>query len=108
MWNTDKMFVEEIWPDATGDKMSPEVYLLLMQAAHEVCVAYAPVLSEGAPVPQAYKLAEIFQARHLHTQFHGGNRDEIGADGYAIPTYPLVFAARDLLRPKTSPLGRLR
>lgn len=107
MWNTDKELVEQVWSEARG--IHPDVYLMLMQAAHEVCVAYAPVPSSySAPVSQRYKLAEIEQAKHLWGQLSGGNREEIGADGYSIPVYPLVFAARDLLRPKTSPLSRLR
>jgi hypothetical protein len=106
MWNTDRAFVEEVWPEAA--EIEPDVYLTLMLTANALCVAYAPVLAEGATVSDSWKLAEIFQARHTWSQFNGGNRDEIGADGYAVPVYPLVFAARDLLRPKTSPLSRVR
>jgi hypothetical protein len=106
MWNTDRAFVEEVWPEA--EHIQADVYLTLMLTANALCVAYAPALPEGATVSDSWKLAEIFQARHTWSQFNGGNRDEIGADGYSVPVYPLVFAARDLLRPKTSPLSRLR
>ncbi|RNL52737.1 hypothetical protein [Arthrobacter oryzae] len=107
MWNYgNQAFVEEIWPEAADIESS--VYFALMLTANALCVAYAPVLADGAVVPDSWKLAEIFQARHTWSQFNGGNRDEIGADGYAVPVYPLVFAARDLLRPKSSPLSRLR
>ena len=107
MWNDllDLTFVESIWADAVD--IDPRVIESLFIASHEICMAYAPALLEGEAVPERYKVAEIFQARHIWTQAAGGNREEIGADGYAIPAYPLVFAARDLLRPRRNPLSRL-
>ncbi|AOT04956.1 hypothetical protein [Arthrobacter sp. U41] len=107
MWNDllDSTFIEEYWSEAA--ELSNLVLESLFDAAHEVCVAYAPLLPAEAPVPVSYKLAEIMQARHIWTQFAGGNRDEMGTDGFTVTVYPLVFAARDLLRPKTSPLRKL-
>lgn len=106
MWNDliDRDFVVQTWNEA--EDIPAAVLDGLFEAAHEVCLAYAPDL-RGAEVPTRYKLAEIMQARHIWTQFAGGNRDEMGADGFTTSVYPLVFAARDLLRPKTSPLARL-
>lgn len=106
MWN-DLLSFEFI--ESTGVELPLDDPILLESlfiAANEACVAYAPLLVAGAPVPESYKLAEIMQAAHIWSQFNGGNRDEVGADGYARPVYPLVFAARDLLRPKRSPLSR--
>jgi hypothetical protein len=109
MWNSDDDFVFTIWPEAA--ELDPAVYARLMATSNSLCWAYAPSTPDGTypnDVPETWKLAEIFQARHLWSQASGGNRQEFGADGMAIPTYPLVFAARDLLRPASSPLGRLR
>lgn len=107
MWNDllDLTFVEAIWADSAD--IDPRVLESLFIAANDLCVAYAPPLISGMAVPESFKIAEIFQARHIWTQASGGNRDEMGADGFAVTVYPLVFAARDLLRPKTNPLGRL-
>ena len=106
-WNyTNQAFVFDIWPEAAD--IDPATYAVLMNTANSLCVAYAPALPLGQALPDAWKLAEIFQARHTWAQANGGTRQEFGPDGLAIPTYPLVFAAQDLLRPKTSPLSRLR
>lgn len=106
-WNyMDQTFIFNFWPEA--EELETNVLDRLMATANALCVAYAPALPEGAFVSDSYKLAEIFQARHIWSQAMGGNREEYGADGMALPTYPLVFAARDLLRPKRSPLSRLR
>lgn len=105
-WNLNSQdFVSSIWADAADMEFS--LFESLMTAANELCVAYAPALPEGAVIPESWLIAEILQARHIWSQMNGGNREEIGADGYAVPSYPLVFAARDLLRPKQSPLSRL-
>ena len=106
-WNfANQAFIFEFWAEAADiDSVTLDA---LMQAAHEVCTAYAPALSEGAIVPHSWRIAEIEQARHVWSQATGGNGQEFGPDGLSMPSYPLVFAARDLLRPKSSPLGRLR
>lgn len=106
-WNslTSTEFLVDYWADAAT--INATLLDSLFEAANEVCVAYAPALLDGQIVPERYKIAEILQARHIYSQMQGGNREEIGADGYATPSYPLVFAARDLLRPKRSPLSRL-
>lgn len=106
-WNfANEQFVHSIWPEAAD--IDTAAFQVLMSTANALCAAYAPPLPLGDEVPDAWKLAEIFQARHTWSQASGGNSQEYGPDGMSIPTYPLVFAARDLLRPKTSPLSRLR
>ena len=107
MWsdpNSAQVF--DLWADAAD--LEPDTRNLLFQVAHAVCAAYAPPLAEGAPVPPNYLVAEIMQARHTCSQLRGGNQNSFGPDGFEIQVYPLVFAARDLLRPKTSALSRLR
>lgn len=106
-WNyMNDAFVFKIWPEAAD--IDPAVYAILMSTANALCVAYAPAIPEGAFPSDSYKLAEIIQARHTWGQLSGGNRQEYGPDGLAIPVYPLVFVAQNLLRPPSSPLGRLR
>jgi hypothetical protein len=106
-WNYgNDEFVFRNWPDAAGlDNRDLET---LLSTANSLCVAYAPALSEGATVPDSWRLAEVITARDIWSKMGGGNAEQIGPDGMVIPTAPLVWLARDLLRPKTSPLGRLR
>lgn len=106
-WNyVNEAFVFKIWPEA--EDIDPAVFATLMSTANSLCVAFAPLLPEGATVPDSWKLAEIFQARHTWGQMSGGQREEYGTDGMVIPVYPLFAAAQNLLRPPSSPLSRLR
>jgi hypothetical protein len=105
MWNLDDERVHKVWPEAAD--IDPAVYLQVMMTANSLCVAYAPAF-EGDYPPESYKLAEIITARDIWSKMGGGNRQEFGPDGMEIPVAPLVWLARDLLRPKTSPISRLR
>lgn len=107
MWvKPEDSLTAELWPESAN--MDPEALGVLFEAAHEACMAYAPLLPAGAPIPARFKLAQIMQARHIWTQMAGGNRDEVGTEGYQVAVYPLVFAAQDLLRPKTTGIRGLR
>lgn len=106
-WNVDPSFVEEIWAESA--EIEPAMLQAVLDAANAACTAWAPALPEQ-PVPDAWRVAEIYQARHIWATFQGSNQGEVGPDGFVITasTWPLVLAARDLLRPKTQPLSRLR
>jgi hypothetical protein len=106
-WNEgEESIVHSAWPEA--EDIEPGLYNVLFSTANSLCVAYAPAIPEGAQISDSYKLAEIFQARDLYGQMMSGNREEYGADGLPIPVTRLNYLARDLLRPKSSPLKRLR
>lgn len=106
-WNFgNDPFVFSVWPEAV-DIDSTE-YAALMNTANTLCVAYAPPLPVGAVISDSYLLAEIITARDIWSKMGGGNTESYGPDGLAVPVAPLIWLARDLLRPKTSPLGRLR
>ena len=79
----------------------------LLGVAHEVCLAYAPALAEGEPVPKAWAMAQKLQAKHLYARDKSGNKESVGPDGYTVSTFPLVLEARTLLRPKRSPFAGL-
>ncbi len=106
MWNQYRPAVEEVWPEAAG--IDGALVDRLLSVANALCVAYAPVLPEGAEVPDNYRVAEALQARDLWSKLKGGNAETYGMDGQEIPVYPLVMTVRSLLRPKSSPLSRLR
>lgn len=105
MWNTDQNSVSVIWPDA--ENLDPTVFAVVMNTANAICAAYAPALPSGSVIPDSWKMAEILQAIHIWGQKGRGNGDTFGPDGLPITTYSLAYTARDILRPKTNPLGRL-
>lgn len=98
MWATADQ-AKAHWTDAPN--MDPAVLTRLLGAAHEQCVEYAPVLAEGAPVPERYVLANIYQARELYAASQRGEQDVIGVGDYAIRARPLTAAVKQLLRPQT-------
>ena len=103
---TDLTQVEALWPEAVD---IDEVILdRLFTASNDLCRAYAPLLPDGSVIPESWLLAEIFQARDIWSKVESGNRDEYGADGFRVSVTHLDYMARNLLRPKTSPLRRLR
>jgi hypothetical protein len=109
-WNdpgqiTDADFIVAIWADS--EYIDTNILTAYLNAANDVCAAFAPSLVEGATIPDSWKIAEILQAKHIWSRARSGNRDSIGGDGYEISTYPLVLEARGLLRPKRSPLKGL-
>jgi len=94
--------VSEDWLDAPeGDALAE-----LLETAFEVCSAYAPPRPAG-PVPQSWKDAQLLQAQHVYARRRSGNGETMGPDGYSTSTYVLVLEARQLIRPKRSPLKGL-
>lgn len=87
------------WPDTSG--MDADALERYLQAAYEQCVAYAPALAEGAPVPGRYVLAQLMQARALYRSVISGGGDTIGQDGFTVTVYPMDRTVKNLLRPRT-------
>jgi hypothetical protein len=106
-WNFgNDAFVEAVWPDSV--ELDPNVYETLFLTANSLCRAYAPSLADDAPVSESYRLAEVITARDIASKMAGGNSQSMGMDEQEMPVFPLIFLARDLLRPKTNPITRLR
>jgi hypothetical protein len=101
----DSEAVGDLWQDA--DMEAPAVVKALLTAAYEQCAEYAPVLAEGAEVPERYRLAQIFQARALWAMQRQGAGESFNADGFSVAIYPLDARIRQMLRPKR-PFGGLR
>lgn len=94
--------IAEEWLDAPeGDELAE-----LLTVAFEVCSAYAPPRADG-PVPASWKKAQLLQAQHVYARSRSGNGESMGPEGYSTSTYVLVLEARQLLRPKRSPLAGL-
>lgn len=105
VWNL-RADVEAVWPEAMD--FSATVYDRLFETANALCAAYAPALPEGDPIPESWKTAEVLQARHIWSQNGRGTSEAFGPDGLPVSSYSLVMTARDILRPKSSPLRRVR
>lgn len=100
----DRDFIFGLWADAADIPL--DVLSTCVGVAAEQCAAY---LGEATATDAAFNTANVLWARHIYSATHG-NRTEIGPDGYpvSISTWPLVLQARELLRPRTNPLGRIR
>jgi len=86
-----------LWADAPLD----DVFLFtLLETAKDQCVAYAPVLAVGAPVPERYTQAQLTQARALYQSTIANQNDQVGIEGFTVRVFPLDFTIRAMLRPK--------
>lgn len=100
---------EQLWADA--DMMETAALREVLEAAHAACVAWLTPSHgeyvEPAEVPASWRTAQVLWARHIWARSRTGNSDQLGPDGMAVSTYPLVMEARSLLRPKRSPWAGL-
>lgn len=72
----------------------------LLSAAERTVAAYAPKLAEGEPVPDAYTLAVVIQARDTwQATRRVGDAVAVGDGGYAIRVRPLSDTVKQLVRP---------
>lgn len=101
MWNT----LEEaraVWRDAPAND---ETLTLYLESAHSACLAFAPALPEPEEgeepvIPEAYKLAEIQQARNLFNATKASAGGDFDGSSYGIVARPLDWHVQQLLRPK--------
>lgn len=84
-----------LWANAPDDDVLLD---LLLNAAEEVCVAYASVqlATDVSPVPYRYTQAVVFQARDTWAQ-QGPSTD---LDGILVVHRPMTPTVRSLLRPR--------
>lgn len=78
----------------------------LLDSARVQCLAYAPRLSvtlDGAevplPVPTHYRTAQLMQARALWQSMRA-NADPSAEGEFAVPTFPMDWTVRGILRPR--------
>jgi len=70
----------------------------LLAVARIQCEAYAHTYEGVAPVN--YRQGQIMQARNLWQSIKSDPGGNIGPDGMAIPTFPLDWVVKAVLRPK--------
>lgn len=101
--------VRTVWADA--DTLEPDSLEALLRVGQAQAEAYQGYVLHGNAVPtDSQRLAAILLTRHVYATSAAGDRAQVGPDGYPVEvsTWPLVLQARALLRPKTSPLGKVR
>ena len=85
------------WADAPLD----DIFLWqILETAKAQCIAYAPAMLLGAPVPLNYVQAELLQARAIYQSVQANQQDNIGVEGFQVRVFPLDFTIRAMLRPK--------
>lgn len=90
----------DLWPDAPVDDALLDA---MLTSAHEVVVAYAPVLAPTDPVPYRYVQAEVLQAiEHYQATQRNGDVLGYGDSGYAIRVRPMTATVKGLLRPRSA------
>jgi hypothetical protein len=92
--------VVELWPDS--EQLDEATLVQLLGAAYDQCAEYAPTLPEGAPVPDGWPLAQIYQADELWSASRREG-DVIGfSDTTVVRVRPLGNTVRSLLRPRSA------
>lgn len=96
--------VREQWADAP---LEDDELVNVLGAAWEQCAAYAPeavgitVLPlDLALVPEAYKRAQLMQARSLYRAMLTGGNDTMGTGEFGVTVFPMDWTVKALLRPK--------
>lgn len=100
----DRFDIGAVWADAAT--IDEPVLIALLKGARRAVDAYAP---DGTD-EEILEMATVMHARHVWASAAGGNNAEFGPDGYQVTasTWPLVMAARDLLRPRGNLLNQVR
>lgn len=78
--------------------LDDDVLTSLLQAAYELCSAYAPQVVPS-PLPERWKLAQMTQAKNMWDADRESG-DGLGPDGFAIRVFPMDWKVKNLLRPK--------
>ncbi len=104
----DAGLLNELWADSAH--LSDETLSVLLSIARTAVEAYAPALAFPEDAPPTYRVAQILQARHVWATASSGGEGSFGPDGYMLTasSWPLVMAARDLVRPKRHPFLSIR
>lgn len=101
-WHTPETAraLRELWPDV--DAIEDETLDVLLDAAQDQVIAYAPALAPAAStIPDRYALGQLRQAQNIwnasRVDASGGVGD--GSDFVMRPT-PLDWHVKQILRPK--------
>ncbi len=101
-WHTPETVSElaGLWPDV--DTIDEAVLDVLLDAAKEQVIAYAPALPEDAEtIPPRYALGQIRQAQNLWNAARVDASGGVGdGDTFVIRPTPLDWHVKQILRPR--------
>jgi len=97
-WYDEESALED-WPDAYSIDDSGTLTMYLEVAKSQV-LAYAPALANDAPIPEAYAVAQLMQARNIWNASKVSPSGDINTGSYASTPFPLDWQVRQLLRPR--------
>lgn len=87
--------ISQIWPAAYD--LDANALTLLLTAARVQCEAYAPAAD---PIPDNYRLAQIYQARALARAGIAGTDGDLMAGTEVITAFPMDWSVKRLLNPE--------
>jgi hypothetical protein len=101
-WHTAASARDE-WPDAPVDSDGGDARLeSLLASAKEAVIAYAPAVSEPLEdIPDGYREAQLQQAQNMWNAGKASPSGDFDGGQYSLTTFPLDWAVRQLIRPKT-------
>jgi hypothetical protein len=91
----------QMWPQAPDDDVTLH---MLLESAKVSCIAFAPVLAEGAGVPVNYRQAQFQQARSSWLAMASTTDSQVGGDEFTVTVFPLDWHVKQLLRPRGIPV----
>ena len=102
-WHTPES-ARSAWADAPPEPLSAEdvdVLEELLEVAKGDVLAYKPLDDEENP-PTRHRVAQLAQAKNMWNAGYAtpsGNFD--GGDGFGLTTFPLDWAIKQMLRPRS-------
>lgn len=85
------------WRDAPTDDAQ---LFDLLELAKDQCLAFAPVLAEGALVPVGYRKGQMMQARNIwNASKVDPSNGSFGSDTFVLRPFPLDWMVKQQLRP---------
>jgi hypothetical protein len=90
-----------LWPDAPADDA---LLTMLLDAAQEVCEAYAPLVVAPDPVPARYGQAVVYTARDTWAARVASPEGDVFGTGFSFTPPQMRAETRQLLRPNRGPM----
>ena len=94
----------DLWPGAAD--LAPAAAEMVLDAARQDCLDFAPALTDPDDPPVRYVLAQIHHARALTRAGFVGSNDQGGGYGEGVTVFPMDWHVKALLRPKRKPNPR--
>ncbi len=90
-----------LWPDSDTIE-AEDVLNLYLSAAKAGCLAFAPELPEGDPIPDEWLIAQAYHARNTYNAGQAAPSGEFDGSSYGLTAFPLDWQVKQLLRPQSA------